>query len=466
MAHQKEGVYDYGNGVDNPAFLMEMRLGKTLTLIRWAKHKRIRKPCYVSAPLGVLEGWENELRAERERLINLHGLSWERKLAAVRYSLETGKRFWLLNNHEALMDPGTRRQRVEGRRNTPKATLAKVPWGLVVVDESTALANPRNLFYKVAVPGFRNADHRSILTGLIAPESLLQLFGQLAFLDGEVLGFRNFWDFRDKLFFQVGYEWIPKTGTEKRLKELLHTRCFVRTREDAGMPDRFVPEIRMVEMNAKQRKVYKQVWEEYAHTVTKVFKNRIRRTRQETNWILTREQWLARIAGGFSPGGELLSDAKLFEILNLAKTELAGQQFVTWFRFRDTEQKHAAEFFEKHKIPALVINGETPVDLRKQRRLKFRRYPKYRSLLSTQKCSRFGSDFSNADAAIYYSNEYSNELRQQSKDRIVHPKKDVPLLLVDIVTRDTVDEVAVEALGEKALRSQSVMTNRIIERFL
>jgi len=69
-----------------------------------------------------------------------------------------------------------------------------------------------------------------------------------------------------------------------------------------------------------------------------------------------------------------------------------------------------------------------------------------------------------ADTAIYYSNYYSFEMRTQSEDRIIHPLKQTPLLYVDLVTENTIDEDVVEILQTKKLRAVGFM--RLLRREL
>jgi superfamily II DNA or RNA helicase len=65
-----------------------------------------------------------------------------------------------------------------------------------------------------------------------------------------------------------------------------------------------------------------------------------------------------------------------------------------------------------------------------------------------------GIDLSVADTAIYYSNTYSAEKRGQSEDRIVHPQKTHPVLYIDLVTNNTVDQDCETALREKRVHGK------------
>jgi SNF2 family DNA or RNA helicase len=73
------------------------------------------------------------------------------------------------------------------------------------------------------------------------------------------------------------------------------------------------------------------------------------------------------------------------------------------------------------------------------------------------KCGRFGLDCSAADTAIYYSNPYDGEDRAQTEDRIVHPNKTKPLLLMDLITQGSIDEDVIRILKRKRVSSRQFM---------
>jgi hypothetical protein len=55
-------------------------------------------------------------------------------------------------------------------------------------------------------------------------------------------------------------------------------------------------------------------------------------------------------------------------------------------------------------------------------------------------------------------------VRTQLEDRIVHPMKREPALIVDIVAQGTIDEDFVEALGDKRVEA-GLFTRRFLDAF-
>jgi SNF2 family DNA or RNA helicase len=77
-----------------------------------------------------------------------------------------------------------------------------------------------------------------------------------------------------------------------------------------------------------------------------------------------------------------------------------------------------------------------------------------RVLLAQVKVAREAIDLSNSSTSIYFSNSHSFDDRSQSEDRILNPAKKEPLLYLDLVSENTVDEDIVELLKEKKMNSR------------
>lgn len=433
--HQQT-AFDQIKDNPRPALFMQMRLGKTPVIIRWAKH-HIRandvKRVLVAGPLSVLDDWIEELQREgirRSRIALLTG-----PMAGRLEYAEGGAAGWYLINYEAV--------RILG------ATLADLDWDMVILDESTTIRNPQAKVTKVLVNQYQHVPYRAILTGDPRPESELDYFEQFRFLLGNFMSFGNYWVFRHRMFKQSTFQqylWMPRPGTRDAIKQWVHQHAIVMTQKQAGIGGRRIYERRLVDQNDAQRKAIKQLVKDFQYEYI------------QTNFATVRDIWLARIAGGFSPdreNPELLSNAKTQELLNLMKGELRKEQVVVWFRFNE-ELEHVAMVLNAHHISTRSVTGATPRLDRKKIRNQFKA-GKFKVLCVQVRLGRFGWDLSAASTAIYYSNAYDWEFRSQSQERIVHPTKKRPLLYLDLVTRGTLDEVVVRMLREKRSNSTSFM---------
>ncbi len=454
MPHQIEGVR-YGLRETNPALFMEMRTGKTLTLIRLVQRLGGFERILILAPITVLEAWESELRREGEQFFTCYGQLRERRDRVTAEAWFNPGRTWLLMSYGSFLATGEARTsisfrdgeagKVRRKRDTPD--LAALPWDLVGLDESTHIKNPQAQITQACMKGFRNAKRRAALTGLPNPEGDLDLVSQFLYLDGHFMGYRNFWEARNALFLKCGFDWVHKHGVRAQIKDYVHDRAYVLTAHQAGMRSKTVFQVRRVDMSPAQKKLYKQIERDFAASLASG-------ETLETQWKLTQQSWLRQVAAGFEPGGKLLSDAKTREIVNLLKTELGNKQVVVWFTLR-AELDHVKEALRKAKISCVSITGDETLKERTARLATFRRGT--RVLLAMERCAQFGVDCSCADTAIYHSNEWSNQARSQSLKRIVHPKKKRTHLVIDLVTRGTVDEDVIMVVNKKGMTARLFM---------
>lgn len=427
MPHQKEALA-YSKASSYIALFMEMRLGKTLVAIRWALHQTYERILIV-APKSVLPVWEKELILEGIPLNQICTIKGN-KSSRIALANSRSYRVFLIN--------------FESLRVTSE--IAFIPWECLIIDESTKIRNPKAQITKLLTRRFREVPARAILSGLPAPQSPLDYYSQMQFLHGHFMQCYSYWQFRKRYFYQSVFEWLPMPKTLTRIKEAVHSLAFTRTRKEVNIGSQKIYESRYVEMTPEQKKLYRQVRKDFAYKDL------------ETKWALTKFTWMARIAGGFAPSdnGKVLSDNKLRELLNLLTEELSQEQVVVWFRF-NAEMERVKELLTLSRITCHSISGEHTTSERIAYMDSFVQ-GKVRVLLCQIKCGRFGLNLSNASTAIYYSNSYDYEDRAQSEDRILHPSKREPLLYIDLITKDTIDEDVVDILRDKSVSSRLFMT--------
>jgi SNF2 family DNA or RNA helicase len=437
--HQEDAL-KYAVTREHVALFMEMRLGKSVVSIRWAKP--LLQPAgqggaMIVAPLSTLKGWERELHDEGETdVVWLTGCS-----VAERTKRASAPHSWYLINYESL------RGWKDGYQ---------IPWSVLILDESTRIRNPKAQITKLVNRRYFDVPHRAILSGLPNPESYRDFFEQMRFIssDGTFMGFSNFWAWQERFFFQVGYDWIPKrkpVSARDKIKQAVRDQAFVLTRKEAGVGSSKVYETRTVKCSPAQRRAL--------HDVKKHFRFDGDRD-LETKSAGVQFLWMQRISGGFSPdrdNPEWLDSGKVDELVTLLTGELKNEQVVVWFRFNE-ELAATYHTLREKGIDAVAITGATDVDKRNVRQLRFQSGDA-RVICIQVGVGRYGLDLSAADTAIYYSNTYEYEARAQSEDRIVHVRKKQPLLYIDLVTEGTPDEDAVDALRDKDVDARSFMSN-------
>lgn len=427
----------------HPALFMEMRLGKTLVIIR--RIKLMSPPAtrvLVVAPSVVLYSWEHELKLEGIQESDIARLTSSSKQKR-KQALRLGKTWNLINKEGFLALP----------------ELVKEPWDAVIIDESVCLKNPKAKITRFFLYNFRKARLRAVLSGLPNPEQAeLDLWPQLAFLDGHAFGYRSYWDFRVKRFTQPpwGFGWEPIPGTPSLVRKTLAERAFILRRRDVkSLPDSRVYETHVVEFPEDLAQTYEKVESDFI----------LEYNQQEvdsTVHALAKYTWLRRIACGWV-GLDLVWNGKFQALLDLHGL-LGKQQYIVWFAFND-DLKVADMLYSRMGVSHTIMLGEVPDA---ERGIAFKAFDthKVQVMLLQIQVAQYGIDLSVADTAVYFTNTPSLNHRKQSEERIYNPMKQSPLLYIDIVTKGTVDSDIANALQEKFSHSDMTFTAALRQQLL
>jgi len=455
LKHQRT-AFNYALKQTHPALFMEMRLGKCLVAIRRIK---LYTPVFPSlglrvlivAPSSALESWNRELKYEGEsHVFFLTGNKETRGKTLLDNGFGSAhpKNCWYLINKEGFLA-------------LPQiASRHYVEWDAVVLDESF-IRNPRAKVTQFYTHHFRSVPHRWLLTGTPNPESDLEFFPQLQWLDNMAFGYKNFWDFRAKEYVPDarGYKWIPRAGVQQKIRDYVKRRCFVMQRRDVGVEPVKQHVQRTIEFPPEIRKAYDILEKDFELDGV------------QTIWATTRYIWLRRLTGGFSVVKEegkekedikkLEWDGKFDVLLELLTGELKNASVVVWFHF-NAELQYAHELLSINKVLHRILWGEQELDERRKIENEFKD-GKVRVLLIQQAVAEFGMDLSAADTAIYFSQNPAALSSQQTHDRIVNLSKDSILLYIYLIVKNTVDEDIYNALIEKRWSSQLSLNDALKE---
>jgi hypothetical protein len=253
------------------------------------------------------------------------------------------------------------------------------------------------------------------------------------------MGCMNFWQWRQEHMQPVGYEWAVKGSSFAALRREVRERSFFLTRREAGVPDEKLRQTRWVRLPAAVIRAMKSARKEFAVG------------ERLTNNVLTAMQWECQLAGGAFP--TLEHDAKFTELVELVVGEFKRHQLVVWARYT-AEIEAAAISLARAGIAVAVVNGDVDPQERERRIAAFKA-GKTRVLVAQPQCLKMGVDLSEAEVAIVLSNYFDFEIRAQMEDRIVHPKKARPALIVDIVAESSIDEDVLQALVDKRTDSRT-----------
>ena len=436
------------------ALFMEMRLGKSMVVIRWARQHECARVLVIT-PNDTVYDWRNELILEGvapRDIYVLEGSGIEKLWTAE--EVDTG---WVIVNYEAIRS--VKRKNKKTQMDTGVGIL-KLPWDAIILDESTAIRNPRAATTKTLLRHTGHIPYRALMSGLPNPHSELDYFCQMLFLHGDFMGFHNYWAFRERLYTPDvrGWDWRPKKDTTERVRTAVHQSAFILSRKDAGVGKRVRTARRYVTMTPSQKRLYQGVEKNFEAG------------NLETLWAPTRELWLARLAGGFHPDRaehpEMINPGKVHIIQHLLDNDLRNDQVVIWFRF-NAELDAVAEALKRDGVTYRCIKGGQGADGKRQNQQFKEEFQRGEAqvILMQAMMGKFGWNLSCSSTAIYYSNVYDWEIRAQTQDRILDVRKHDPLLLIDLVTRGTVDEDVVDVLQDRKVTSQ-LFNSRFKERML
>lgn len=435
LKHQKQGWAKAKKLKHLPLF-WEMRLGKTLLTIRWARTRPNCSRILVVCPLAVVESWKLELAEEGEQFVYEITGTQRQKIKAYSESLQDeSDRVWCLTNYESLCERG--HQTSEGRPKAVPSWLAKEKFDVIICDESTAIRRPTAQITKISnkiLP--RNSKHRAVLSGLPNPEGLKDFVCQMIFCFGEFMGHSNFYTWRDQFMVEAGFDWVVRRCYRKLIENSIGRVSLTLTREQAGLGSGIVRQTRMVSI---KKSILKQI-----ETLNKDFQlgDHLTMTTLEN---MTLE---AKISGGFHPEPSLRHDEKLKELKNLVTGELRKKPFLVWCRFTDEIEGVYKYIQDKLKLRVGKMYGKQSKEVNNEVLKRFKDKKLDCMVLQPKSVSK-GIDMSRADFAIVYSNYFDYEIRAQLEARGVHPQKKVPFLVIDICVRGTKDQAMPRTMNDK-----------------
>lgn len=425
--HQQACWDGYLRTRQRPALFLDMRLGKTILTIQWAyDFFKVLVVC----PYSCLIPWEEELLDADLSPRIMQASQWrELDLNYMGDRIDPRKlpKGWYITNYESL-------------RVCP--FVCDAPWDAVILDESVTIKNPQAQITKLCVNRFKHVERKAVLTGIPDPEGPLDLVSQFLFLRGSFCGYKNFWQFREEMFENEGYDWLPRKGTREAITEEVARYSYVLKKEHAGLGNERIFEKRYIALSPRQKRLQKKIAKEW------------RTDNASTKWAVVVHNWLQRVAGGFEPETlDIVSEGKFKELINIANSELKNEKIVVFFKF-NKEIEEAARRFRVKKIKTAVITGWTSRQDRKKRMQAFKKKKGPRVLLCQQKCVKYGLNLSAASVGIFFSNNESADNRSQCIERLEHMDKDHPLLYIDLITRHSIDESILEALTIKVSESR------------
>ncbi len=319
-------------------------------------------------------------------------------------------------------------------------------------DESTKAKNYKSVRIKSVRPYIDKLRWVYGLTGTPAPNSLLELYGQMLLIDkGETFG-RSIGRFREAYFSNQGFgqyaKWMPTSESAERIHDKLRKRCItLKTSDWLDLAD--IEEVdHEVVLNSKAAKQYEVLERdlilqlEEDTTIT-----------AQTASVLSMK--LLQVTSGCAYTSDEdrkvveLDDAKIKQVQKIAKAAKAPVLVAVWFKheqarlkelkgcelFSDCktidEQMDAQDRWNKGKIPILVVHPASAghgINLQK-----------------------------GGNEIIWTTKPWSRELFDQTNARLHRKGQENPVIVHSILCKGTVDEVVAESLRHKDAQQTSLL---------
>lgn len=399
--HQIEAL-DYTMRTRASALYMEMRLRKTPVVINSVIQKNAF-PCLVVMPYSAFAGWRYFLKMAQQEYIEVVGSRSQRLKLLVQPS-----KFYLVNKEIYLVVP----------------ELFTKCFESVVLDEATFINNPKTKVSSYYIKHF-NTLVKYLLTGTTLED--IDLINHFRFLELTEL---SYYEFRNKFFIEYEPHKFSlnrfKSGEFQRLKH----GCFFQRRAEAGFAKDKTYMIREI---PRPKKDFNDIYK----LLDKKFRIEYQTTKCSTVFACEKFLWMRRLCSGMVEG-KLAFRSKLNELIYLIGTELRGESILICAQYRDEIEEI------KKAVQCEVIHGDIPIKERDEIVRRFQ-VKETKIILFQPMTMKFGKDLSKANTLIFYSTPVG-EAREQAEARLIDLDKNEPLLYIDLVISDTIEEDIVQGI--------------------
>jgi SNF2 family DNA or RNA helicase len=441
--HQRQALMK-GAESNNFAYFMEMGTGKTKVAIDNASYLFTQnkvKNVIVIAPNSVYLNWVKE--------IEVH-CSVQYKIFCHKIDKMNDPLFndpldltWYLFNVEAMSHKS-------GLKKV-KELLTAANETMMIIDEATTIKNRTAKRTKNIIELGKTVAYKRLLTGSPVTKSPLDLFSQVAFLSRDLLGHQSFYTFRAR--YAVMHEidmggrsvLLPRYYTnleelEKNIKQFSY-RC--RKIECLDLPDKLYTQ-HYITLKEEHAKAYDQL----KRNAWAVIQNEEVSYSNKLTEILKLHQC---VNGHVKTDDHKIiefDDPKLNQLLEVIE-ENEGK-FIIWANYIYNIEKIINILKDRYGNDS-VVSVYGAIDARQRiRNVKlFETSDTVRFFVGNPSTGGYGLNLVSASYVVYYSNSYNLEVREQSEDRAHRIGKDKNVLVIDLLVKDTVDEMIISALKNK-----------------
>lgn len=447
MTHQAAGVEFALKNKGTSAFFYEVGTGKTLTALATFDCLRDLNPklkLLIICPLSLIHGaWTREI--EKFTTYRWHDLH-DQKMHTPN-SVEPD--IYILN-FEYLLTEKKLVELVDFLR-----TRYCCDW-MCVIDESSKMKNNKAKTVERILSMRGIFKHRVIMSGTPAPNCEWEYWAQMNFLNPDILG-PNFYKFKNITFaLRRGNQTMPGQFVNRHMLRKAHEQGFkyeiipkerekmfakmqpwchlVKAKDCIDLPEE-VDEFRMVEMTDPQKKIYKQMKEQY---IAEIAEDKF----AVANIVLSKLLKLRQITSGFAISDKdeaipvTIKNPKMEELMGVVE-ECGDEQIIVWCQFHHEMDMVAAALSKIAGVSQL--HGRVPQKQREEHLDNFLN-GKNRFLVAHPASAAHGLTLVNCHISVFFSLDYSMEMYSQARGRTYRNGQKNNCVYFHILAKDTIDE--------------------------
>jgi len=441
--HQREALKQ-GAESNNFAYFMEMGTGKTKVSIDNASYLFTQnkvKHVIVIAPNSVYLNWKKEI--ETHCSVDYKIMAHKVDTMISPQLSDPLKLTWYLFNVEAMSHKS-------GLKKV-KELLTASHETMMIIDEATTIKNRTAKRTKNIIELGKTVAYKRILTGSPVTKSPLDLYSQVAFLNRDLVGHQSFYTFRAR--YAVMHEidmggrsvLLPKYYTnleelEQNIKKFSY-RC--RKVECLDLPEKLYTQ-HYINLKEEHQRAYNQL----KQNAWAVIQN------EEVSYSnkLTEILKLHQCVNGHvkTDDNKIIEfdDPKLDQLMEVIQ-ENEGK-FIIWANYIYNIEKIIKILKDRYGNDSVVsVYGAIDAEQRIRNVKRFENDNTVRFFVGNPSTGGYGLNLVSASYVVYYSNSYNLEVREQSEDRAHRIGQDKNVLVIDLIIKDSVDEMIISALKNK-----------------
>jgi SNF2 family DNA or RNA helicase len=457
--HQKIAV-ERGVREGDLAIFFEIGTGKSRTAVDIIRHHCARagrlKRVLIFSPKVTLTNWKNEFAkfskiSPRDVLV-LTG-SGKKRLkqfqdAVVEDHAYTRAKVVICNYETVEMAP---------------VFQALLDWGpeIIVADEAHRLKNPESKRAKLVVQLGDKAEHCYPMTGTPILKSAMDIFQIFRFMDGGETFGRSFWKFRQVWFEDQNAEWSGKPGyfpkweprpeTYAEFSKMIYKKAVRALKSEClDLPPLVRKEIH-VELSPEQRRLYKEMKDEYIAYIDDVLKTDTPRA-VVAQLAVTKALRMQQIVTGYAKDEDgavhhIKDNPRLEALRDLLTDHAADHKIIVWSVFHENYDD-ISKVCRELGLDYRELHGRVPNGVRDANIKAFCNDPGVRVLIANQAAAGIGINLVESDISIYYSKNFSLADDLQSEGRNYRGGSEVhnKVTRIDLVATDTIDDIITQSL--------------------